>query len=171
MQEEFLDIIDHENNIIGQEEKQIAHANGLPHRVSVIFLQNPDGKYLIPTASNLKDEAGGLFHSAAGHVKAGQTYLEAASEELHQETGILLEQKDFKLLGMYWFNREYPGKKVKERFEIYLAKYNPEMGRIILNEEQINEQWLTKEELMNIYKNTPQKLSAPLKQSLELSLI
>jgi len=37
------------------------------------------------------------------------------------------------------------------------------MGKVILNEEQINEQWLSEEELKEIYENYSDKLSSALR--------
>jgi 8-oxo-dGTP diphosphatase len=167
MADEMLDVIDENNNVIGQMMKSAVHREGKRHRVSAILLRNSEGRYLIPTASELKVEAGGLFHSAAGHVPTGETYLQAAKRELWEETGLTAEESDFQYLGSFWVERDYPTRKEKERFEVFGCNYQERMGKVKLNEEQINEQWIGEEELKNIYFNDPNKLSYPLRLSCE----
>lgn len=68
MNDELIDVIDEENNVIGSEMKSIVHQKGLRHRVSATLVQDSNGKYLIPTASDIKVEAGGLYHSSGGGI-------------------------------------------------------------------------------------------------------
>ncbi len=163
----MLDVIDEQNTVIGQETKLRVHEQGLRHRVSAVLLQNEQGDYLIPTASDKKVEAGGLFHSAAGHVTSRQSYSEGAKRELWEETGV---QTNFEpqLLGSFWLEKDYPTRKEKERFEVFKVTYDPAMGPIVLNEEQINEQWLSEAILKQMYLESPEKLSYPLQLSCKL---
>ena len=163
MADELLDVINEKNQVIAQKMKSAVHSNGDRHRVSAILLKNSEGKYLIPTASDLKVEAGGLFHSAAGHVSSGETYLQSAKRELWEETGLTANEKDFELLGTFWVEKDYPTRKEKERFEVFGITYKKFMGKVALNEEQINEQWLSEAELKQIYSVSPEKISYPLK--------
>ena len=71
--DELLDVIDKNNIVVRQALKSAVHEQGLLHRMSAVLLKRADGRYLIPTASNLKADAGGLFHSTAGHVDAGES--------------------------------------------------------------------------------------------------
>ncbi|MBI2577227.1 MAG: NUDIX domain-containing protein [Candidatus Wildermuthbacteria bacterium] len=167
MADELIDIINEENEVVGQSMKSEVHANGLRHRVSAVLLKNKEGKYLIPTASEIKVEAGGLYHSAAGHIPSGETYLQGAKRELWEETEIAAQAEDFKYLGTFWLEKDYVTRKEKERFEVFELEYEESMGKLQLNEEQINEQWLSKEELGSIYLNNPKKFSYPLKLSCE----
>lgn len=160
MPDELLDIIDENDHIIGQDTKDVVHEQGLRHRVAAVLLQREDGKYLIPTASDIKVDAGRLYHSAAGHVLSGESYLASAKRELAEETGVTVQQLDY--LGTFWFEENYPGRKEKERFEVYRAHYRANMEPVVLNEEQIDERWLSEEEIKTIYLNEPQKISLPL---------
>ena len=165
MADELVDIINENNEVIGQAMKSEVHQQGLRHRVSAVLLQNEAGKYLIPTASEKKVEAGGLFHSAAGHVQSGDGYAISACRELWEETGLKAEVNQVEFFGSFWVEKNYPTRSEKERFEVFKIKYDPIMGKVVLNEEQINEQWLSQEELKEIYLNHPEKLSYPLSLS------
>ena len=163
MVEEQLDIIDEDNRVIGQATKSVAHAKGLRHRVGAVLLQREDGKFLIPTASGVKVEAGRLYHSAAGHVLSGEPYEESAMRELLEETG--LEGVGIEYLGTFWFEETYAQRIEKERFEVYRVTYRSSMGPVRLNEEQVNEKWLTEEELKALYLDHPETISGPLRMT------
>jgi 8-oxo-dGTP pyrophosphatase MutT (NUDIX family) len=158
--DELLDVIDKNNIVVGQALKSKVHEQGLFHRVSVVLLKRADGRYLIPTASGLKVDAGGLFHSTAGHVDTGESYLDAAARELWEEVSITLSKDELVFLGAYWLEKDYPSRKENARFEIFEGPFSGE--KIIFNEEQVDEQWFTKEELLEIYQKTPARLSYPL---------
>ena len=160
MVDELLDIIDENDRVRGRDSKTVVHEQGLRHRVAAVLLQREDGKYLIPTASDIKVEAGRLYHSAAGHVLSGESYLESAKRELAEETGVTVQQLDY--LGTFWFQKDYPGRKEKERFEVYKANYRADMDPVVLNEEQVDERWLDEEELKALFIEEPDKISLPL---------
>jgi isopentenyldiphosphate isomerase len=162
--DELVDVVDLQDNVVGQELKSIVHEKGLRHRVCAVLLQNENGEYLIPTASDKKVEAGGLYHSSAGHVITGQTYTESAKRELLEETHIKTDQTP-ELLGNFWLEKDYPTRIEKEYFAVFRIHYKPSMGPVIFNEEQINEQWMTEETLKNLYLRNPEILSYPLQLS------
>lgn len=165
MQEEFVDVIDDLNRVVGRAPKSIVHAKGKRHRVSAVLLKRADGSYLIPTASGIKVEQGRLYHSAAGHVAAGESYLDAALRELREETGIVASRLDF--LGSFWFEKDYPSRSERERFEVFIAHYSGE-GRIRMNDEQVDERWLTGDALLALWRETPERVSDPLKMTCKL---
>ena len=160
MPDEVVDILDEKGRIIGEAAKADVHRRGLRHRVAAVLLQAEDGKYLIPTASQIKAEAGLLYHSAAGHVLSGESYVDSALRELLEETDFSADRLEY--LGAFWFEKEYPSRKEKESFHVYRAIYRRAMGPVKLNEEQVNEQWLSEQELADIYRDKRERLSAPL---------
>lgn len=164
--EEILDVIDISNRIIGQANKKNVHEKGLRHRVSAVILRRSDGRYLFPTASILKAEAGRLFHSAAGHIITGESYKEAAIRELSEECGV--DAENVKSLGNFWFEKDYPTRKEKERFEVFQTDYSESMGPIKLNREQVNEKWLSISEMKVIYNNELNSISGPLRLTCEI---
>jgi len=164
--EELLDIIDIDNRIIGQASKNNVHEKGLRHRVSAVILRRFDSRYLFPTASILKVEAGKLFHSVAGHVNAGESYKEAAIRELSEECGVKAD--NVRSLGHFWFEKNYSIRKEKERFEVFQTNYSRSMGLIKLNREQINEKWLSIPEMKVIYNNEMNSISDPLRLTCEI---
>jgi 8-oxo-dGTP pyrophosphatase MutT (NUDIX family) len=163
MTDELLDIIDENGRGVGQAPKSFVHDQGLRHRVSAVLLQTKEGRYLVPTASQIKAEAGRLYHSAAGHVLSGESYLDCAKRELVEETG--LQPEIFEYLGTFWFEKDYPTRKERERFEVFRTIYDDGMGRVKLNEEQVSERWLSLDELKSIYKTRREDVSSPLRMT------
>ncbi len=87
----LLDIVDEQDNIIGKEDFIKVHSEGLRHRsVQIFVFEYPDyrskSKLLVAERSGKQETSSLKLHpSAGGHVRAGQTYLEAAIEELREE--------------------------------------------------------------------------------------
>jgi 8-oxo-dGTP pyrophosphatase MutT (NUDIX family) len=168
MNDELLDVIDEDNRVIGQADKSTVHRQGLRHRVGAVLLRREDGKYLIPTASEIKAEAGRLYHSAAGHVLSGESYADCAKRELLEETGV--EATDLEPLGTFWFESDYASRREKERFEVYEAKYRDGSGPVKLNEEQVDEKWMSVEELLVLREAGKEAISAPLDMTCKVIL-
>lgn len=87
--EEFVVLVNPEDDVLGLMEKQQAHINGLLHRAFSVFLFNSKGEML------LQKRAAGKYHSpnqwtnaVCSHPKEGETYLEGAQRRLNEELGI-----------------------------------------------------------------------------------
>lgn len=90
--EEFVVLVNPEDDVLGLMEKQQAHINGLLHRAFSVFLFNSKGEML------LQKRASGKYHSpnqwtnaVCSHPKDGETYLEGAQRRLSEELGIQSE--------------------------------------------------------------------------------
>ena len=124
---EILPIIDEEGNVIGSEERDVAHSKGLLHPGSRVIVKIPDGKIVFQRRSESKDtDPGKLTIAAGGHIKFGQSPEEGAAAELLEETGIVADPNDFVFLGKrfmingiisgkphrvlgYYYGYRYPG--------------------------------------------------------------
>jgi len=98
--EEWLDIVDAQDNVIGRDTRARVHAKGLIHRSSHIVLFNTQGEVFVQLRSLAKDSGAGLWDtSAAGHVDSGESYLECAIRELNEELGITIDAVALQQLG------------------------------------------------------------------------
>ena len=83
-----LDVVDESDNVIGKADYKVIHSQGLRHRsVQIFVFQEPECENLFVTERSLKQKVSAnlLQHSAAGHVRLGQSYEYAARVQLKQE--------------------------------------------------------------------------------------
>lgn len=87
--EEFFDVVDGQDNIIGKASRKECHEKGLLHRTIQVVVLNSRGEMLLQQRSQSMDTMKGHWSSAAGgHVNSGESYSEAAKRELKEEIGI-----------------------------------------------------------------------------------
>lgn len=89
MTDEWLDILDEENRVIGRALRSEVHQRGLRHRGADVFLFTAEGKLLVQTRSATRATfPSALDCSAAEHVRAGEDFLQAALRGMKEEIGI-----------------------------------------------------------------------------------
>lgn len=87
--DEIFDVVNEQDEVIGQATRREVHAKGLPHRAIHLFLFNSRGELFLQKRSWLKDaHPGDWDSSAAGHLDAGESYESAAIRELEEELGL-----------------------------------------------------------------------------------
>lgn len=89
MTEEYFDIVDQRNEIIGQERRSVVHRTGLWHRGVHVFIFTPDNKLLIQQRAPRQDTFPGAWDcSVSEHLKVAETYSAAAQRGLWEELGL-----------------------------------------------------------------------------------
>lgn len=89
MSEEWFDVVDNRDEVIGREKRSVVHKKGLLHRAVHILVWDPNGRIFLQKRSMRKDEFPGLWDtSSAGHLDAGETYDQSAVRELEEELGM-----------------------------------------------------------------------------------
>jgi 16S rRNA (adenine1518-N6/adenine1519-N6)-dimethyltransferase len=89
MTEEIFDVVDEDDQVIGQLPRSVVHAQGLLHRAVHVFVFDAQGALLLQLRSAAKDEYPLCYtSSASGHLGAGESYDEAAPRELEEELGL-----------------------------------------------------------------------------------
>ena len=101
MTDEYLDLVNRQDEIIGKKLRSVVYAEGLSNfRVVNAFLVNMQGQLWIPRRSlNKRLFPGGLDMSMGGHVESGETYEQAFKRELMEELNIKEDESVWKLLG------------------------------------------------------------------------
>jgi len=120
MADELLDVVNDEDLVTRQAMRSVVHRQGLWHRGVHVFLFNEQGEMLIQKRSADRASSPSLLDcSVSEHVKAGESYLEAAMRGLKEEMGV--EEIEVKLLGK--IQMEY-GSNDNEISEVYEGKLN-----------------------------------------------
>ncbi|MBK8617920.1 MAG: NUDIX domain-containing protein [Anaerolineales bacterium] len=87
--DEKLDIVNDEDIVTGQEMRSTVHQLGLQHRGVHVFLFTADGKMLVQKRSaDRAASPSALDCSVSEHVKAGESYLDAAMRGMKEEMGV-----------------------------------------------------------------------------------
>lgn len=121
MADELLDIVNDDDMVTGQEMRSVVHQKGLQHRGVHVFLFSEQGEMLIQKRSADRANSPSLWDcSVSEHVKAGESYLEAAARGLKEEMGV--DGIEVKPLGK--IQMEY-GLNDNEISQIFEGKVNP----------------------------------------------
>jgi isopentenyl-diphosphate delta-isomerase type 1 len=89
MPDEFFDIVDDLDQIIGRESRSEVHRRGLKHRAVHVLLFNSRGELFLQKRSQKKDTFPGAWDSSAsGHLCCGEDYDQCALRELEEEIGL-----------------------------------------------------------------------------------
>ncbi|MCB0102884.1 MAG: NUDIX domain-containing protein [Anaerolineales bacterium] len=89
MADELLDVVNDNDEVTAQAMRSAVHTQGLWHRGVHVFLFNEQGDMLIQKRSaDRKNSPSLLDCSVSEHVKAGESYLEAAVRGLQEEMGV-----------------------------------------------------------------------------------
>ena len=125
--------VDKDDNEIGVGPQEIAHANGIIHRVIRIYLFNSRGEVLLQKrAAHLRTNPGKWNESVAGHVDVGETYQEAAVREMQEELGLSgIELQEFKKI----YLEENEENKRKRFTALYTGRYD---GEVHPNAEEVS---------------------------------
>ena len=98
---EILDIVNEQDEVVGQAERDVVHRAGLLCRLIYVCFYTPNGEIILQRRSlTKKNDPGKLTTAVSGHVAAGQSYLEAAVRETFEETGVKVEASDLIDLGI-----------------------------------------------------------------------
>jgi isopentenyldiphosphate isomerase len=99
---EYIDVLTEEGKPIGQSvPRSEVHAKGLWHQAVHVWIINSKGEILIQKRSAIKESSPGLWDiSAAGHMSAGESVLEAVHKEISEELGIKISSDDLIEIGV-----------------------------------------------------------------------
>ena len=87
--EEYFDVVDDTDIIIGQLTRSEVHRRKLLHRAVHVFVFRSNGELLIHKRSDTKEEFPSVWTSScSGHVSAGEDYDSTAVRELQEELGV-----------------------------------------------------------------------------------
>jgi len=172
MADELLDVVNDEDVVIGQEMRSTVHQKGLQHRGVHVFLFSEDGKMLIQKRSADRASSPSMLDcSVSEHVKAGESYLEAAVRGMKEEMGVegVLLKPLATIKMVYGYNDNEISRIYEGKVEPKQVRFDPveisevsymDLGELktrINNEKGIFCGWFV--EIMNWYFGKPTKLT------------
>jgi isopentenyldiphosphate isomerase len=101
MNDEYLDLVDEKDKVIGKKLRSEIYAEHLNNfRVINLFIKNIEGQLWIPRrTANKKQFPSALDMSVGGHVESGSDYEETLKKEAKEELNIDISNFDYKFLG------------------------------------------------------------------------
>jgi isopentenyl-diphosphate delta-isomerase type 1 len=92
MIEEYFDVVNERDEVIGRERRAEVHRRGLRHRAVHVLVFNARGQVFLQKRSQHKDTFPGAWDSSAsGHVESGEDYETCVGRELREELGLVPE--------------------------------------------------------------------------------
>ena len=94
-----LNIVDADDNIIGEETREKIHYEGLLHREVNVWFYNKNGDVIFQLRKKSQESFPGLLDATAGgHVEIGCSYDETAVKEVKEETGLSIDSNKLLLV-------------------------------------------------------------------------
>lgn len=141
---EMVDIVDGQGVVLHQALKTEAHTHGWLHKTVIGCLRYGDDFALVRQAADRQD-AGQLVNPVGGHVRAGESDVEALLRESEEEIGARNVQH--RLLGTAQFRRQVLGRDENHLFVVYEMTTTDE---IVLGPEAVDMQRFTATELQHM---------------------
>lgn len=92
---EFLNIINDNDEVIGERSRDDIHRNGLLHREIHVYFITPDKKMIFQHRAKDKETYPDLLDATVGgHVEIGDSYGKTAIKETLEETGMSIDESD-----------------------------------------------------------------------------
>lgn len=156
---ELFDVVDEQDNVIGQLTRAQVHRQRLFHRSVHVLVFNRQKQIFLQRRSRFKDTCPLLWTtSCSGHVDSGETYDQAVVRELVEELGIELPKDSLPQL----LFKHPPCRETGHEFiQVYRLEWNQPMH---LDADEIEEgRWLTPSELDAWIRSEPAVHSPSLK--------
>lgn len=131
-------------------ERNQVHREGLWHQTVHIWITSPEGKILIQQRAADRDTNPSCWDiSAAGHISAGQTPIEAALREVHEEVGIKLKKEDLSYIGRVKHQYEISSVCNNEFQELFHGQINEDTPLLPQESEVSQLRWMDLKEFWN----------------------
>jgi isopentenyl-diphosphate delta-isomerase type 1 len=142
MSEEFFDVVDANDAVIGRAARREVHARGLWHRAVHVLVFNAAGQTFLQKRSMRKDMSPGCWDAAcSGHLDSGEDYDAAAARELGEEIGVKVTPREL----TRWLRVEACAQTGWEFLWVYRLRHE---GPFVLHPEEIERgEWVAPAEL------------------------
>jgi 16S rRNA (adenine1518-N6/adenine1519-N6)-dimethyltransferase len=156
-------IVDEQDKVIGAEMLAVAWEKGLYHRIVCIMVEDEQGRILLQKrATTMVLHPNYWDNSAAGHVDEGDSYEQAAQQELQEELGI--ENAALQEIATYRTNEAYEGRILNRFNRLYRARIAADRPIRVETEEVSEARWFTLAEIKQLIHEHPGQVTEGLQQ-------
>jgi isopentenyl-diphosphate delta-isomerase len=141
--DERVDIVDEDENVLGQILKVKAHKTGELHRCVIGEIRDAEGNYVLVEQAADRQDAGQFVAPVGGHVRADETNEAALKREAMEEVG--LADFPYSYVGKGVYNRYVLGRQENHLFIVYVITVDPKL--IKLGPEAVSWRVFTEDEL------------------------
>ena len=151
MGEEFFDVVDENDGVIGRERRRDVHARGLWHRAVHVLVFDAAGRTFLQKRSMAKDMSPGCWDAAcSGHLDSGEGYDAAAARELGEEIGVRVTPGEL----TRWLRVEACARTGWEFLWVYRLRHE---GPFVLHPEEIERgEWVEPAALTTLMREKPE---------------
>ena len=151
--EEFVVLVDENDNEIGIEEKMKAHEEAKLHRAFSIFIFNSKNEMLLQQRHDKKYHCPGLWsNTCCSHPRPDEDILTAAKRRLKEEMDIVT---DLKLIGKFNYQVELPKGLFENELDYVLIGYVDDDDFAVNREEVKAYKWVDLDVLQHDVNNNP----------------
>lgn len=139
--DETIDIVDKNGIPTGRTAlKSEAHAKGLYHNTIHLWLFTSNGEILLQQRSHKKAIFPLLWDvSVAGHIDAGETFIEAAVRETKEEIGLQLIPKDLQHIGVFLHETKYNKGQIQDNefHQVFIAELKTPLNSLVIQTAEV----------------------------------
>ena len=157
--QEYIDIVTESGAPTGKIAlKDEAHRNGWYHNTIHLWLYTKKGEILLQQRSHKKSIYPLLWDvSAAGHVDAGESLLNAAIRETREELGLLLKPEQLTKIGIHKHCKNYNNGEIKdyEFHHVFIAELTVNIEELKPDDDEVEAvKLVTFSEVVNLLENS-----------------
>ncbi|WP_400079006.1 NUDIX domain-containing protein [Winogradskyella sp. R77965] len=137
--DEYIDIVNSSGEPTGKTAlKSEAHKNGWYHNTIHLWLYTSKGEILLQQRSHKKEIHPLLWDvSAAGHIDAGESFINAALRETKEEVGLTLKAENVQKIGTFLHETNYGTIQDNEFHQVYIAELKIELNQLIPQPQEV----------------------------------
>lgn len=150
MVEEFVILVDENDQEIGVMEKQKAHELGFLHRAFSVFIFNSEKKLLLQQRASHKYHSPNLWtNTCCSHPRKGESVQQAANRRLKEEMGL---DTNLRVVGHILYKADLDNSLSEHEYDYILIGYSDDIPKI--NKEEVKSyKYLTFDEIIEEQKH------------------
>ena len=139
---ELLDLYDEKGNKLNKTVERGKHPYDGYILLSIVFIKNTKGEYLIQKTSKEKDFK---YATTGGHVTTGETALSCIIRELEEEIGLKVNEEELRFICLDSFPKKLC------LFSVYYLEKDINIDELTLQKEEVEFiKWMSKDEILNL---------------------